>query len=83
MVERIPSVRPFAIFYDVQVFQPRPDALGLPVPVAMWMNRKSEEDILTNPRCQIDQFGPGQLDLGRKIFDANRKNESLEATDAL
>ena len=59
MVERIPGVWPFGIFYNVQVFQPRPDALGLPVPVAMRMNRKSEEDILTNPRRQVDQFGAG------------------------
>src|ERR1700694_1089545 len=54
MVERIPGVRPFGIFDYGQVFQPRPDALGLPVPIAMRMNRKSEEDILTNPRRQVD-----------------------------
>ena len=82
MVERIPGIRRFGIFDDVQVFQPRPDALGLPVPIAMRMNWKSEEDILTNPRRQVDQFGSGQLDLSGKVFDANRKNESLKATDA-
>ena len=59
MVKGIPGIRSFGIFYDLQVFQPRPDALGLPVPVAMRMNRKSEEDILTNPRRQVDQFGAG------------------------
>jgi hypothetical protein len=82
MVESIPGVRPFGIFDHVHVFQPRPDALGLPVPIAMRMNWKSEQDILTNPRCQIDQFGPGQLDLGGKVFNADWKNESLKATDA-
>ena len=83
MVERIPGIRRVWIVRDVQVFQPRPDALGLPVPIAMRMNWKSEEDILTNPRRQVDQFRPGQLDLGGEVFNANRENESLKATDAL
>ena len=83
MVQGIPGVRPFGIFDHVQVFQPRSDALGLPVPIAMRMNWKSEEDILTNPRRQVDQFGSSQLDLSGKVFNANRENESLKATDAL
>src|ERR1700760_1227031 len=53
IVERIPGIRRFWIFRDVQVFQPRPDALRLPVPIAMRMNRKSEEDILSNPWRQV------------------------------
>ena len=83
MVERIPGIRRVWIVRDVQVFQPRPDALRLPVPIAMRMNRKSEENILSNPWRQVDQFGPCELDLSRKVSNANRKDESLEATDAL
>ena len=59
MVEGIPGVRAFGIFDHVQMFQPRPDALGLPVPIAMRMNWKSEQNILSNPRRQVDQFGAG------------------------
>ena len=83
MVERIPGVRPFGIFDHGQVFQPRSDALGLPVPIAMRMNRKSEENILSNPWRQVDQFGPCKLDLSHKVSNANREDESLEAADAL
>ena len=82
MVESIPGIRPFGIFDHVHVFQPRPDALGLPVPIAMRMNWKSEEDILSNQRRQVDQFGSGQLELSGKILYAKRKDESLKATDA-
>src|SRR5580704_15631748 len=82
-IERIPGIRRFRILCDAQVFQPRPDALRLPVPIAMRMNRKSEEDILSNPRRQVDQFWSCQLDSNRKVFHANRKYESLEAADAL
>jgi len=83
IVERIPGIRRVWIFRDIQVFQPRPDALRLPVPIAMRMNRKSEENILSNPWRQVDQFGSRELDLSRKVSNANREDESLEATDAL
>src|ERR1700730_10836874 len=83
MVERVPSIRRLGIFCDIQVFQPRPDAFSLPVPIAMRMYWKSEEDILSNPRRQVDQFGANQLDLSHKILNANREDESLQATNAL
>jgi len=83
MIERIPGIRRFGIFRNVQVFQPRPDALCLPVPIAMWMNGKSEENILSHPWRQVDQFWSRQLDLRHKVWHANREDESLEATDAL
>ncbi len=64
-------------------FSRGPTHCRLPVPIAMRMNWKSEENILSNQRRQVDQFGPGQLDLSRKVSNANREDEPLEATDAL
>ncbi len=66
MVECIPGIRRFGIFFNIQVFQPRSDTHRLPFPIAMRMNWKSEQDILSNPRRQVDQFWSRQLDLSRK-----------------
>ena len=74
---------PIGFIFDVLVFQPRSNAHALPIPIAMRMGGKSEENILSNPWRQVDQFGPSQLDLSRKILHSNRKNKSIEAAYAL
>ena len=83
MVKSIPGIRRLGIFCDIQVFQPRSDAFCLPVPIAMRMHWKSEEDILSNPGRQVDQFGTAQLDLSGKVVNADWEDESLEAANAL
>ena len=68
--------------FDVLVFQPRSNAHALPIPVAMRMGRKSEENILTQPRRQVDQLGSRQLDLSDELLYVYWINEPLQATDA-
>ena len=83
MVECVPGIRRLGILCNVEVFQPRPDTHSLPVPIAMRMNWKSEQNILSNPRRQVDQFWSSQLDLGRKVWHSNRIDEPLKTTDTL
>src|ERR1700751_5345454 len=79
LVERIPGIRCLSVFADMQITQPRPDTLCLSVPVAMGMYGKNEENILTNPRRQVDQLRARQRKLRRKIFHAYRVDESFKA----
>ena len=81
MVECVPGIRRFGILFNVQVFQPRPDTHRLPVPIAMRMNWKSEQNILSNPRRQVDQFRSSQLDLSGKVGYPDWIDEPLKTTD--
>ena len=62
--------------------QPRSDAHGLPIPVAARMGGKSEENILSEPWRQVDQFSSRQVDMSRKVAYPHRINEPLQALDA-
>src|ERR1700736_2159462 len=81
MVECIPGIRRFGIPFNFQVFQPRPDTHRLPVPIAMRMNWKSEQNILSNPRRQVDQFRSSQLDLSGKVVHPDWIDEALKTAD--
>ena len=73
---------PIGLTSDVLVFQSRSNAHALPIPIAMRVGRKSQENILSQPRRQVDQFGSRQLDLSGKVSYMYRINEPLQATDA-
>jgi hypothetical protein len=81
MVECIPGIRRFGILFNFQVLQPRPDTHRLPVPIAMRMNWKSEQNILSNPRRQVDQFRSDQLDLSGKVVHPDWIDEASKTTD--
>ncbi len=81
MVECIPGIRRFGILFNFRVFQPWPDTHRLPVPIAMRMNWKSEQNILSNPRRQVDQFRSGQLDLSGKVVHPDWIDEPLKTAD--
>ena len=81
MVECVPGIRRFGILFNVQVFQPRPDTHRLPVPIAMRMNWKSEQNILSNPRRQLDVFSAHPARLELKVVHPNRIDEPLKAAD--
>jgi len=73
---------PIGLTSDVLVFQSRSNAHALPIPIAMRVGRKSQENILSQPRRQVDQFGSRQLDLSGEVSYTYRINEPLQTTDA-
>ncbi len=54
-----------------------------PVPVAVRMGGKGEENVLSKILCQVYLLGAVEFYLARKVWDANRILESFKAGDAL